>query len=240
MWKEELRLRFIELETACRSTVVYNQLAIRQAVVNMDTALNVALRAWLQEDEYVEPQDKERVRQRDCHFPEVLDLVQGYCGLDSGIHQVVLAFRNLRNEIQYTEETPSPHRVCRFLPAIRKLLLCLGVNPQATPPPVPQQGTPTETVPPELTTTKTPGSKYAPLSDYLKALPARQDQLALSFSQVEKILGNQLPPSAYKYREWWANDAVHHSHARGWVGVGWKVDRVDLGSTKVVFRRSQD
>lgn len=53
---------------------------------------------------------------------------------------------------------------------------------------------------------------------------------------MESILGFKLPPSATKYREWWANH-YGNSQAKGWMDYGWQVDTVELGK-KVTFHKT--
>lgn len=70
--------------------------------------------------------------------------------------------------------------------------------------------------------------KYDLLRDYL--LQCGHNEITLSFSDIESIIGNLLPPSALKYDEWWANigDSPHHSQAKSWHAAGYKAqaDRV--------------
>ena len=50
----------------------------------------------------------------------------------------------------------------------------------------------------------TSGSKkYRAL--YLHLCGISEQQWSSSFSQIEDIIGNKLPPSARKRREWWSN-----------------------------------
>lgn len=78
-------------------------------------------------------------------------------------------------------------------------------------------------------------SKYSAL---LRKLEGSNDvSLSFSFSELESILGFDLPPSARKYVQWWANDATH-SQAHAWLEAGWQVDQVNLTSERVSFRRS--
>ena len=59
--------------------------------------------------------------------------------------------------------------------------------------------------------------------------------MPFTFTQLETILGFELPPSARSYRPWWGNDPKHHSQARAWVAAGYKVANVNLESEQVVF-----
>jgi hypothetical protein len=78
--------------------------------------------------------------------------------------------------------------------------------------------------------------KYEPLAASLE--DREQDEWAASFEQIEEVLGFPLPPSARRYREWWANQRGHgHSQARGWQEAGWQVLKVDLAAEEVTFRR---
>ena len=71
--------------------------------------------------------------------------------------------------------------------------------------------------------------KYAPLENYLRGLPANQKEATLSFEQIEKIINSRLPPSAYGYQAWWANEKEgNHVNARAWANAGWKVESVDF------------
>ena len=64
--------------------------------------------------------------------------------------------------------------------------------------------------------------KYAPLEQYLRNLPAHQREGTLSFEQIERIINAKLPPSAYQYQAWWANEKEgNHVNARAWANAGW-------------------
>ena len=75
--------------------------------------------------------------------------------------------------------------------------------------------------------------KYTPLEKYLRDLPGGEREITLSFEQIERILNDRLPPSAYEYWAWWANEKEgNHVNARAWahlrlrpvqVNAGWKV-----------------
>ncbi|MFX0168410.1 MAG: hypothetical protein ACFE89_03535 [Candidatus Hodarchaeota archaeon] len=80
-----------------------------------------------------------------------------------------------------------------------------------------------------------PFSKYTVLAEYL--LNTKEQEIKLSFSLIEKILGFPLPDSSFKFRSWWSNDFMH-SHARnGWLKVGWRI--TDLDMTNQVVRLSR-
>lgn len=71
--------------------------------------------------------------------------------------------------------------------------------------------------------------KYSQLENYLRDLPASEKEVTLSFDQIERILNDKLPPSAYEYQQWWENEKEgNHVNARAWANAGWKVESVDF------------
>lgn len=82
-------------------------------------------------------------------------------------------------------------------------------------------------------------SKYDPLRTFLEKTVLHVTEITLSFQQIEAILGFNLPPSARKYREWWANPSIprDHPYAQAWLAAGWKVDIADLQAERIRFRR---
>ena len=79
--------------------------------------------------------------------------------------------------------------------------------------------------------------KYAPLYRHLSTRSG--SRWRTSFSEVEEILGFELPASARLYRPWWANQKkdAGHSHALAWQAAGWKTRKVDLEAEALVFTR---
>ncbi len=76
--------------------------------------------------------------------------------------------------------------------------------------------------------------KYTPLENYLRDLPANQKEVTLSFEQIEKILNDKLPASAYEDRRWWDHETEgNHVSKRAWANAGWKVDSVDFNRKQV-------
>lgn len=55
--------------------------------------------------------------------------------------------------------------------------------------------------------------KYDPLNDYLKN---SHGDIVLSFGEIEKIIGEPLPASAYKHSEWWSNNDSTHTQSSAW------------------------
>ena len=64
-------------------------------------------------------------------------------------------------------------------------------------------------------------AKYDPLRDWLKA--CGKDEVALSFLEIEGVLGDTLPQSADDHRAWWANEPKgRHVQARAWLDAGYR------------------
>ena len=67
--------------------------------------------------------------------------------------------------------------------------------------------------------------KYTPLENYLRDLPESQREVTLRFEQIERILNDKLPSSAYEYPQWWENEKEgNHVNTRSWSNAGWKVE----------------
>jgi hypothetical protein len=82
--------------------------------------------------------------------------------------------------------------------------------------------------------------KYTPLEDYLRDLPDSQREVKLNFEQIERILNDKLPSSAYGYQAWWENEKEgNHVNARAWANAGWKIEKVDLGRKRVSLVRAR-
>lgn len=78
--------------------------------------------------------------------------------------------------------------------------------------------------------------KYKPLGAYLAELDGRRIKVTLIFKQIEKIIGDELPNSAYEHPQWWSNQEGGSS-APHWRKAGFCVDSIDLKRQKVTFRR---
>lgn len=68
------------------------------------------------------------------------------------------------------------------------------------------------------------GDKYVGLQKFLDK--SGQPMIKLSFEEIENIIHDSLPPSAYKYSEaWWSNNN-DHSQAISWLDAGYETDFV--------------
>lgn len=71
--------------------------------------------------------------------------------------------------------------------------------------------------------------KYAPLENYLRKLPASQKKVKFGFEQIEGILGNKLPSSAYEDRRWWDHETEgNHLNKRAWANAGWMIEDLNI------------
>ncbi|WP_321936271.1 HNH endonuclease signature motif containing protein [Paraburkholderia sp. J8-2] len=80
--------------------------------------------------------------------------------------------------------------------------------------------------------------KYAPLADYLRTQD--RPEVELSFEEIEKIIDDDLPPTATVHRPYWSNSTAQDGHpGRFWVAAGWRQVRLDMPRKLVTFRREQ-
>ena len=79
----------------------------------------------------------------------------------------------------------------------------------------------------------TEGTKYHPLFEHL--LFSGQGRLSMTFSEIEKIIGASLPPSARRREEWWSNSPSGHSQARAWMRASYRAAQVNLANETVDF-----
>ena len=82
--------------------------------------------------------------------------------------------------------------------------------------------------------------RYKPLENFLNDIPPTRREVTLTFEELEDILGRKLPPSAYKYTAWWANDKYStHSQTHSWMEAGWLVRKLNLKEKSVKFSRGR-
>lgn len=60
----------------------------------------------------------------------------------------------------------------------------------------------------------------------------------MTFGEIEQVIGSKLPPSAYRHRPWWANEAANHVHAKAWLSAGYRTEQVDMAGKKLIFKRA--
>jgi transcriptional regulator with XRE-family HTH domain len=79
------------------------------------------------------------------------------------------------------------------------------------------------------------GSKYYPLYAHLRQTGG--DEITLTFSEIERLLGIRLPASARTQRAWWSNRGQGAVQAQAWMRAGYHVAEVDLQAERVTFRK---
>jgi hypothetical protein len=77
--------------------------------------------------------------------------------------------------------------------------------------------------------------KYAPLGDYLASRPT--PEIAMTFADIERVIGSALPPKAQGHRAWWSNNPNNNVMTKVWLDAGFETQRVDMASRRLVFRR---
>ena len=76
--------------------------------------------------------------------------------------------------------------------------------------------------------------KYDPLFRYLQQI--KDQQIRLSYTEVEEIIGTTLPTSASKDNRWWLNNDKTHAQSSAWGNAGFVVQKVVLGEY-VIFSK---
>ena len=91
----------------------------------------------------------------------------------------------------------------------------------------------------EKTSVELQRGKYGHLGEHLRQ--AEQDgdnRISLTFSDIEDLIGYDLPDSAREHRTWWAN-YYGNNQAKAWLEAGWLVDGVEMSQEEVNFRQSR-
>jgi len=81
-------------------------------------------------------------------------------------------------------------------------------------------------------------TKYGALGRYLKFRSAFTDVVKLSFAEIDGIIADNLPMSAYRDEKWWSN-LSSGAHARAWLDAGWRTHEVNLKEGYVVFHKAE-
>ena len=81
--------------------------------------------------------------------------------------------------------------------------------------------------------------KYTALENYLRDPPESQREVTLHFEEIERMLNDKLPSSAYEDRRWWDHETeANHISERAWANAGWKVESLDVNAKWVKFVRA--
>ncbi len=79
------------------------------------------------------------------------------------------------------------------------------------------------------------GSKYQPLLEFLRG--SNQNEVILTFAEIEALMNDSLPESAKDKRAWWSNRTKGALQASAWMEAGYRVEDVDLIEQRVTFRK---
>ncbi len=79
------------------------------------------------------------------------------------------------------------------------------------------------------------GSKYQPLQDYLRG--SSQNEIILTFKEIEDIINYTLPKSAWTKKAWWSNRTKGAWQSLAWMEIGYRVENLDLEKETVTFRQ---
>jgi len=77
--------------------------------------------------------------------------------------------------------------------------------------------------------------KYDPLMSYLEQNSS--EEVPMGFSEIETVLGFELPPTSRKQRAWWSNNPSNNVMTRAWLDAGFETVAVEMAAEKLTFRR---
>lgn len=77
--------------------------------------------------------------------------------------------------------------------------------------------------------------KYAPLTRHLAA--QNKPRVAMTFAEIEAVLGFALPPSARRHRAFWSNNTTNRVLPEAWRAAGYQSRAVDLAVGKLLFEK---
>ena len=78
-------------------------------------------------------------------------------------------------------------------------------------------------------------SKYYPLQEHLRQ--SGEDEITLTFAEIEQLLGTTMPVTARSQKAWWSNRSTGAVQANAWMLAGYHAEDVDLADEQVTFRR---
>lgn len=80
-------------------------------------------------------------------------------------------------------------------------------------------------------------SRYNALKHFLSQ--KTENSWTASFQEIENILNERLPKSAYQHPAWWANNASSSGrHCMSWLEAGWETSNLNLVAKNVTFLRN--
>lgn len=78
-------------------------------------------------------------------------------------------------------------------------------------------------------------AKYTPLGDYLRS--QEKPFVPMTFAEIERVIGDKLPPKAQYHRAWWSNNPSNSVMTKVWLEAGFETQQVDMRERKLVFRK---
>jgi hypothetical protein len=79
-------------------------------------------------------------------------------------------------------------------------------------------------------------NKYEPLEKFLEN--KGYNRIPMSFTDIESVIGDRLPPSARKHRAWWSNNPSNSVITYAWLAAGYKTAEVNLEGERLTFVKS--
>ena len=76
-------------------------------------------------------------------------------------------------------------------------------------------------------------SKYAPLAAHLRE--SGRDTVPMAFADIARVIGAELPPSAFTHRAWWSNNPTNNVMTHAWLEAGYKTANVDMANQTLAF-----
>ena len=73
--------------------------------------------------------------------------------------------------------------------------------------------------------------KYDSLREFLSL--HKEEEVMLTLRQIEIIINNKLPQSAYMHYAWWSGPD-YHPHVRTWTDIDWKAE-VHVEGNKIAW-----
>ena len=77
--------------------------------------------------------------------------------------------------------------------------------------------------------------KYTPIKIFLAGQKA--NEVPMTFGEIENLIGQPLPPAAFKHRPWWSNSPANNVMTKAWLEAGYKTERVDMEARRLTFVR---
>jgi hypothetical protein len=80
--------------------------------------------------------------------------------------------------------------------------------------------------------------KYTRLGEFLRS--QRRKEVPMTFAEIERVIGEKLPPNSPQYPAWWSNNPSNNVMTKVWLSAGFRTEQVDVKSRKIVFRRVEE